>query len=221
MFSPSTGENPPEVTSPTSAPSTSRILLPPRAGAPLPTFKPTRRLSTPSASCFLMTSPPTKSHASLRDFPIVHVNPASIGPMLSFRSLPYRHKPASRRSESRAPRPQSRAAGFSSSFFASATVSVFKSEISNPSSPVYPVLVSHTGLPSTVASVNIPKYSLSRSKPGHRGWSTSTALGPWNASSDRSEWTMNSTSMPFALASARCALICAWSLAEHAPFNTM
>ena len=88
MFSPSTGEKPPLVTWPTSS-SPTKILLPPRAGAPFPVKrKPTWRRHAASASCFLMVSPPTKSHASRRDLPIVHVRPASSGVMVSSRSLP-------------------------------------------------------------------------------------------------------------------------------------
>mmetsp|Transcript_11808 Transcript_11808/g.49484 ORF Transcript_11808/g.49484 Transcript_11808/m.49484 type:complete len:212 (+) Transcript_11808:318-953(+) len=209
MFSPSTGEKPPEVIAPTTSPLAVLTMDPPLAGAPLPVnLNPTRRLSTPFSSCFLMTSPPTKSHASRLALPMVQVRPASSGEMVSFRSLPYRHRPASRRSESRAPRPQSRASEFSRSFFVRDTVSFFKSEISNPSSPVYPVRVSQTSTPLTFASVNMPKYSLERSR-SVRGWSTSTALGPWNASSERSPCTMNSASPPRALNSARCLLMCA------------
>ena len=50
---------------------------------------------------------------------------------------PYRHSPASRRNESRAPRPHSRTRGLSMSFFASSSVRSAGTEISNPSSPVY------------------------------------------------------------------------------------
>ena len=113
-----------------------------------------------------------------------------------------------------------RASGFSRSFFVRATVSVFLSEISKPSSPVYPVRVSHTGLPAMDVSVNIPKYSLLRSM-SVRGWSTSTALGPWNASRERSPWTINSQSLPLALNAFRCLLMCAWSFSLHAPLSTM
>jgi hypothetical protein len=65
----------------------------------------TLRLLTPSARCFLTTSPPRKSNFSRLRLPTVHARPASTGVSSSVRSLPYRHRPASRRSESRAPRP--------------------------------------------------------------------------------------------------------------------
>ena len=85
---PRQGLNAPELTSPTLvAPSASRMSACCLGGAP-PATSPTLRMETPSASCLLMTSPPRKSQASRRRFPIVHVRPASTGVMSSLRSLP-------------------------------------------------------------------------------------------------------------------------------------
>lgn len=129
------GENAPEVTSPTTVPSGVWISLCCRAGGPVDR-KPTRRRDTPSAIWARMTAPPRKSKASRRRLPTVQVSPASTGVMSSFRSLPYRHSPASRRSASRAPRPHSRTVVSPSSVSASATARSPGTEISNPSSPV-------------------------------------------------------------------------------------
>jgi len=79
--------NKPELRARAFSPSGVWISLCARAGAP-PDTRPTRRTLTPSASCFLITSPPRKSHASRRRLPIVQVRPASTGVISSFRSLP-------------------------------------------------------------------------------------------------------------------------------------
>ena len=94
------------------------------AGAPS-TINPTRRLGGPSFKCFNTCAAPMKSPFSRRSLPmdmdyanawtvngsehapINHVRPASTGDVFSSMSFPYRHKPASKRRLSRAPRPAS------------------------------------------------------------------------------------------------------------------
>lgn len=61
--------------------------------------------------------------------PIVHVNPASIGVVVSSRSCPYRHRPASRRKLSRGPSPAISTAGSRSKASVMATTSEVGIEI--------------------------------------------------------------------------------------------
>jgi hypothetical protein len=61
--------------------------VPARAGAPTDRM-PTRRRLMPAAICALMASPPMKSNFSCLRFPMVHFSDASMGVVLSFRSLP-------------------------------------------------------------------------------------------------------------------------------------
>jgi hypothetical protein len=77
-----------------------------RAGASS-TINPTRRLGGPFFSWSRTFSEPMKPPSARRSFPITQERPASMGVVLSSRSFPYRHIPASSRSESRAPRPAS------------------------------------------------------------------------------------------------------------------
>mmetsp|Transcript_27278 Transcript_27278/g.69442 ORF Transcript_27278/g.69442 Transcript_27278/m.69442 type:complete len:222 (+) Transcript_27278:442-1107(+) len=212
------GENAPDVTSPICLPSGVRISECWRAGAPCE-MKPTRRLVTPSASCLRMTSPPRKSNFSRLRLPTVHARPASMGEMDSSRSLPYRHSPASRRSESRGPRPHRRTALLPISFSVSATAWLLGTLISNPSSPVYPVRVHHTGMPDTSKrrkdeKVRVLRFSLVRA------CSTSAALGPCRASRLRSSCTSMATCLPLDFHAPRCWPICARSLSRQPALTT-
>ena len=79
-------------------------------------------------------------------------SPASTGVVVSSMSLPYRHNPASRRRESRAPNPAGLTSGSSRSRRARRSASSAGTEISNPSSPVYPERMTKHG---TSARVNV------------------------------------------------------------------
>ena len=112
-----------------------------RAGGPWLT-SPTRFLVGLSLSWRKIISAPGKSSSlfwmtRLR-FPIVHVKPASIGVVSSSISLPYKHKPASSRKESRAPKPDSCTLPSVDESKVSVTSVILSSMIdnSNPSSPV-------------------------------------------------------------------------------------
>jgi hypothetical protein len=71
----------------TSVPSGRVICAPARAGAPTDST-PTRRLVMPEAIWFFTASPPMKSNFSCLRFPIVHFKEASMGVVVSFKSLP-------------------------------------------------------------------------------------------------------------------------------------
>ena len=94
----------------------------------------------------------------INSLPIVHTSPASTGEVFSSISLPYKQRPASKRSESRAPNP----AGFTSGCFKSSLFNTIRRHlrkyntysarctaifsctlISKPSSPVYPQRVTY------------------------------------------------------------------------------
>mmetsp|Transcript_14061 Transcript_14061/g.30454 ORF Transcript_14061/g.30454 Transcript_14061/m.30454 type:complete len:324 (-) Transcript_14061:176-1147(-) len=209
----------PLVTSPITLPSGPRISLCWRAGAPLE-MNPTRFLLTPSASCFLMTSPPRKSNAVLRLLPTHQARPASMGVMSSLRSLPYRHRPASRRRLSRAPRPASLTALLLTRASASCTAWVLGTLISNPSSPVYPVLVTQTGMPFTSKRLKFEKYIFERSS-FVRACRVGAAAGPCRASRARSSCTVMLTFLPLAWYADRCLLRWARSLSLQPALTTM
>jgi hypothetical protein len=85
---------------------------------------------------------------------MVQARAPSIGVMSSLRSLPYRHRPASRRSESRGPSPASLTSLFCSMASASATAWLCGTDTSKPSSPVYPQRVTSTSTrPAPVCAV--------------------------------------------------------------------
>ena len=73
-------------------------------------------------------------------FLIVHYNKLSTGEMSSLISWPCKHKPASNLKVSQAPNPAGFNNGFSKSYSQKCSTTIFGTEISNPSSPVYPVL---------------------------------------------------------------------------------
>mmetsp|Transcript_11232 Transcript_11232/g.31746 ORF Transcript_11232/g.31746 Transcript_11232/m.31746 type:complete len:219 (+) Transcript_11232:199-855(+) len=217
MFFPNTGEKPPLEISPTSLLSMSKILECCLAGAPFSkNSNPTLLCGTPSSICLRILSPPGKENVSLLAFPMVHVKPASGGVVSSLKSLPYKHKPASNRKESLAPKPHKRT--FSSATKSSTNFNVpgTGTEISKPSSPVYPVLVTQHGCPDTVISLNMPKYNLLKSA-SVNFCNVSIAFGPCNANKLLSECSINLQS-PSNFA--KCLLMCALSLSAHPAFKT-
>uniref|UniRef100_A0A7C9DB24 Uncharacterized protein n=1 Tax=Opuntia streptacantha TaxID=393608 RepID=A0A7C9DB24_OPUST len=142
MFFLRQGLNPPLVISPMVSPFSFLISLWLLAGGPTEK-NPTRLVGGPSAICFSITSAPRKPPSALLLFPIAQVSPASTGVMCCSRSLPYRQSPASSRRLSRAPNPVSLTfpSDFSRIALARSTAYSLGTEISKPSSPVYPVLV--------------------------------------------------------------------------------
>ena len=98
---------------------------------------PTLNFRLPFSKFSLIFSHPLNPPSSLLFLPIAHFRLASIGFISSLSSCPYKHNPASSLSVSRAPNP----IGFtllSINFFYISSAWVFKTDISNPSSPVYP-----------------------------------------------------------------------------------
>mmetsp|Transcript_31207 Transcript_31207/g.68833 ORF Transcript_31207/g.68833 Transcript_31207/m.68833 type:complete len:276 (-) Transcript_31207:180-1007(-) len=151
--------------------------------------------------------------------PMVQVSAPSTGFVVSSMSLPYRHRPASSLRESLAPRPATCTFFSASSASISAMALSFATEISNPSSPVYPQRVTRQlGMPATVATVPVMNCILCRSREGIRRPATAAAPLPCSASSCWSSWYSMVTSI---LNSFRYLLKCAMSFTLQAPFTTM
>mmetsp|Transcript_63054 Transcript_63054/g.186259 ORF Transcript_63054/g.186259 Transcript_63054/m.186259 type:complete len:313 (-) Transcript_63054:341-1279(-) len=221
------GLNVPEVIVPILfSPAASYISAPPLAGAFIP-MMPTLFLATfrnfPSG--VRMCSAPKKVPPPSRRLdpgpPIVQPRVPSVGVVFPSRSFPYRHNPASRRRESRAPSPAGLMLGSSRSLPAMDTACSVGMAISNPSSPVYPHRVMrHPSTPSNATSVPVMNAMLTRSNPLGRIFATaSVAPVPCTASSciESSRYSM--------LTSPSNASICSWKCFMSpnfvAPFTTM
>ena len=83
-----------------------------------------------------------------------------------------------------------------------------------------PVLVTKHGDPLTSVRAKFEKNIFDRSTCGAREDSTSAALGPWSASSERSSWTVIETSPPLALKAVRCLFRCFRSLSLQPALTT-
>mmetsp|Transcript_14297 Transcript_14297/g.38782 ORF Transcript_14297/g.38782 Transcript_14297/m.38782 type:complete len:214 (+) Transcript_14297:872-1513(+) len=142
-----------------------------------------------------------------------------MGVMSSSRSLPYKHSPASSRSESRGPKPANRTREFSISFCVRASALLLCTLISKPSSPVYPVRVAQIGMPAASKVLKLPKYCLDRSALV-KACRASAAAGPCKASRLRSSCTVIATCLPCAFHSLRCLFKCAKSLSRQPAFTT-
>mmetsp|Transcript_38782 Transcript_38782/g.97036 ORF Transcript_38782/g.97036 Transcript_38782/m.97036 type:complete len:227 (-) Transcript_38782:444-1124(-) len=217
----SDGEKVPLVTLPIFSPSGDRMSAPSLAGGPV-VVSPTRFLLTPFLIWLIIVSAPRKPPSARRRFPTVQTSAASTGVVSSSASWPYRHRPASRRNESLAPSAAGWTASLLKSVLASLTACSLGTEISNPSSPVYPHLVTvQSGMPSTVRTCDVMKGILVRSVPGGTyRCRVDIDSGPWSASSDLSSSKVISTSIPLALAFARCSLMCATSFSVQAALTT-
>mmetsp|Transcript_61436 Transcript_61436/g.139075 ORF Transcript_61436/g.139075 Transcript_61436/m.139075 type:complete len:226 (-) Transcript_61436:448-1125(-) len=219
----SVGEKVPEVTTPTFSSST-KISAPSRAGAFIPA-SPTRFrdvfFSLPSGvrKCSAPKKPCSVRRRVLGP-PMVHVKLPSIGVVVSSKSLPYRHNPASSRRESRAPRPAGLTEASARMASASLAASALGTESSNPSSPVYPQRVSRQPeMPAS--SVGNPTMKPTFVRSTFEGTSFCTAAmapGPWTATRLRSS-RYSKVASPWKEAS--CSLKWAMSLCLHAPFTTM
>ena len=134
------GPNPPLVTTPTVLSSASTNTAPSRTGARPSINRPTRLRSEPFSIDANMLSvpkkPPAFAPSGRRDLLILHNNDASIGLVSVFISWPYKQRPASKRKESRAPKPMASTQSKLSNKRATASACSLGIEISNPSSPV-------------------------------------------------------------------------------------
>mmetsp|Transcript_6685 Transcript_6685/g.14950 ORF Transcript_6685/g.14950 Transcript_6685/m.14950 type:complete len:344 (-) Transcript_6685:79-1110(-) len=175
----------PLVTTPTCS-SPSKIGVPSRAGAPLMTNPARLRVADLFAHSERMRSEPTKLPGSFRRrLAITQSRVPSTGEVVSSRSLPYKQRPASSRSESRAPSPTGSTSSWSSSDSQRVTTPCFSpaplgTAISKPSSPVYPLRLTKHSSPMTVIGFALMKDICVRSSLTRR-CSTSAAFGPWSA----------------------------------------
>mmetsp|Transcript_31032 Transcript_31032/g.72119 ORF Transcript_31032/g.72119 Transcript_31032/m.72119 type:complete len:310 (-) Transcript_31032:215-1144(-) len=217
----------PLVVQPTSSPAASNRVTPSRTGAPPPTTKPARlRDADFSCSSRRMRSEPTKLPGSARlRFAITQSSEPSTGLVVSSKSLPYKQRPASSRSESRAPRPT----GFTSSCAISASHSVttpccaeepLGTATSKPSSPVYPERATKQSRPATCIVCAAMKGTCERSV-FVSVCRTPAALGPCNARMPFSGRDSTDTSPPLATNCSRCSCMCGRSLVSCPALMTM
>mmetsp|Transcript_28530 Transcript_28530/g.72232 ORF Transcript_28530/g.72232 Transcript_28530/m.72232 type:complete len:222 (+) Transcript_28530:346-1011(+) len=215
------GDMAPEVMTPTCSPSLVLMTAPSRAGAPLGT-RPTRAFLTSVlglAICARILSLPgnLRAEGSLRALLTVQVRPASEGVVVSSMSCPYRHRPASRRRASRAPRPDGLTSGSEHRSCQRGTASSPLTKISNPSSPVYPQRATKQGHPLTTILAASPNPIFDKSSLTNF-CSTVAAMGPCRAKSPLlSHCTSMVTSPPnFPRRSSKCAM----SLGAHPALMT-
>ena len=138
----SVGLSSPLVTWPMAWPSMFSSTAGSRTGTRSSATRPTRlrtRLAGLSICASTLSAPgkpPARAPPVRRTFWMAQFSAASGGVVVVSMSLPYRHRPASRRSELRAPRPMGLTSGWASSVRARASACVAGTEISKPSSPV-------------------------------------------------------------------------------------
>lgn len=139
---------------------------------------------------------------------IVQLSAASIGEVDSSMSCPYKHNPASSLKLSLAPKPAGRTVWFDEVINKSANAAAlsFGTEISNPSSPVYPQRVTVISVLFKAFRVVWRPYMNFKSFNytwGINLWRDSAALGPWRAINACSVRCNNSTSFPSYLNSSK------------------
>mmetsp|Transcript_97 Transcript_97/g.229 ORF Transcript_97/g.229 Transcript_97/m.229 type:complete len:232 (-) Transcript_97:314-1009(-) len=217
----------PLVTSPTRVvPSASYISVPWRAGAFMPMI-PTRffgcffslpsgvkKVDAPQKPCSVLLRLPGR--------PRVHASVPMTGFVVSFKSFPYKQRPASNRSESRAPRPVGLTISSSISLEATASQCSAGIAISKPSSPVYPqrVIRHPSMLPSRVTSVPVMNAMDVKSNPSGRIFAIAAeAPGPCRAKSCMVSSRYSIVTSPSK--SSRCFWKCSMSPNFVAPFTTI
>ena len=141
---PTLGANPPDVMTPTCV-SPAKTGAPSRTGSLPSTESPTSLRAGPLAKAFRMRSDPKNPPSARRRFDTANAALASTGSNSGFMSWPYSGRPASSRNESRAPRPMGFTSGCAQIWSASAFAWAAGTEISKPSSPVYPERLIHSG----------------------------------------------------------------------------
>mmetsp|Transcript_15977 Transcript_15977/g.41317 ORF Transcript_15977/g.41317 Transcript_15977/m.41317 type:complete len:303 (-) Transcript_15977:29-937(-) len=177
-------------------------------------MRPTRlRAADLSLICFKMMLSPMKPPCSRLALATTNRSPASAGVVVSSMSLPYRQRPASSLSESRAPRPMGITSAWLRMFCATVSECSLGKAISKPSSPVYPLRVTKQSTPATFMCTPDMNF-IDSNLWSHSVAMTEAALGPCSARRPLPVSGSIFTSFPLAVNAFRCFSKCGRSLSS-------